>query len=86
MQDKYALILAMTAIVWGSLTAIAYGWYWSRRPRVTSNKTLEEIAERLAQLERSVDAIAIETERISEGQRFTTKLLSERAADPSVVR
>ena len=29
-------------------------------------------------LEQAVEAIAIEVERISEGQRFTTKLLSER--------
>ncbi|MEK6612452.1 MAG: hypothetical protein AABZ29_06695 [Gemmatimonadota bacterium] len=35
--------------------------------------------DRLARIEAAVDAIAIEVERISEGQRFTTKLLSERA-------
>ena len=34
--------------------------------------------DRLRHLEQSVDAIAIEIERISEGQRFTTKLLAER--------
>lgn len=33
--------------------------------------------ERLARIEAAVEAIAIEVERISEGQRFTTKLLSE---------
>jgi hypothetical protein len=31
-------------------------------------------------LEQAVDAIAIEIERISEGQRFVTRLLSERPA------
>jgi hypothetical protein len=35
--------------------------------------------DRLARLEQAVESIAIEVERISEGQRFTTKLLSERA-------
>jgi multidrug resistance efflux pump len=34
---------------------------------------------RLQHLEQAIDAIAIEIERISEGQRFTTKLLSQRA-------
>lgn len=34
---------------------------------------------RLARLEHAVDAIALEIERIAEGQRFTTKLLSERS-------
>lgn len=35
--------------------------------------------ERLARIEQAVESIAIEVERISEGQRFTTKLLAERA-------
>jgi hypothetical protein len=38
-------------------------------------------ADRLQRIEQAVDAMAIEIERISEGQRFTTKLLSARA-DP----
>jgi hypothetical protein len=33
---------------------------------------------RLRQLQESVDAIAIEVERISEAQRFTTKLLADK--------
>lgn len=37
-----------------------------------------ETQERMRRLESAVDAVAIEVERISEGQRFVTKLLSER--------
>ncbi len=37
-----------------------------------------EIATRLARVEQIVEATAIEIERISEGQRFTTRLLSEK--------
>lgn len=36
-----------------------------------------EVTGQLAQLTQAVDAIALEVERISEGQRFTTRLLSE---------
>jgi hypothetical protein len=36
---------------------------------------------RLERIEQAVDSVAIEVERISEGQRFTTKLLSDRGAD-----
>jgi len=36
---------------------------------------------RLQHLEQAVDAIAIEVERISEAQRFATRLLAERHAD-----
>ena len=35
--------------------------------------------ERLQRIEQAVDAMAIEIERISEGQRFTTRLLTARA-------
>src|SRR5678815_4539339 len=36
-----------------------------------------DVSARLERMEQAVDAIAVEVERISEGQRFTTKLLSE---------
>ena len=39
---------------------------------------------RLERIEHAVDAMAVEIERISEGQRFTTRLLSERSLDHSV--
>ena len=35
------------------------------------------VEERLTRIEQAVDAIAVEVERISEGQRFTTKLLAD---------
>ncbi|MGI8400264.1 MAG: hypothetical protein ACR2NS_01495 [Gemmatimonadaceae bacterium] len=44
----------------------------SRNPRIPS-----EVTSRLERIEQAVDAVALEVERISEGQRFTTKLLSE---------
>lgn len=36
-----------------------------------------ELMSRFERMEQSLDAVAVEVERISEGQRFTTKLLSE---------
>ena len=44
----------------------------SKRPQIPA-----EVVGRLERIEQAVDAIAVEVERISEGQRFTTKLLSE---------
>jgi hypothetical protein len=37
-----------------------------------------DLAARLERVESSIDAIALEMERVGEGQRFVTKLLSER--------
>ena len=41
-----------------------------------------EMAQRLERVEGGVDTIALEIERISEGQRFVTKLLSENQGAP----
>ena len=45
-----------------------------------------EVKERLERMEQAIDAIAVEVERISEGQRFTTKLLSEGNATGALSR
>jgi hypothetical protein len=58
--------------------AIALSRILVRRARVpAADPALRESAERLARLEQAVEAIAIEVERVSEGQRFVTRLLAE---------
>ena len=52
---------------------------WERQPLQPT--VPPEVAARLERIEQAVDAVAIEVERISEGQRFTTKLLSDRAGE-----
>jgi hypothetical protein len=42
-----------------------------------------DLTPHIRQLQDSVDAMAIELERISEGQRFTAKLLAERSGGPA---
>ncbi len=44
-----------------------------------------EVRDQLQQISQSVDAIAIEVERISEGQRFTTKVLTEQPREAAMV-
>ncbi|MDQ6635809.1 MAG: hypothetical protein M3Z10_13745 [Gemmatimonadota bacterium] len=39
-----------------------------------------ELSDRLTQLEQSLDAVAIEVERIGDGQRFMTRLFTEKGA------
>lgn len=57
---------------------------WARRilrkplPSAPPPALLTESAQRLERLEHSIDAIAIEVERVSEGQRFVTRLLGNR--------
>ncbi len=42
----------------------------------------EEVSNRLRSIEQAVDAVAIEMERMSEANRYTTRLLSERVSAP----
>jgi hypothetical protein len=54
--------------------------FWKRASRkITVPPPAADSTERLERIEQAVDAIAIEVERVSEGQRFVTRLLSERA-------
>lgn len=60
------------------ITATVLRYKERSRGGAISNPQVNEIASRLDRMEQAIDAIAVEVERISEGQRFTTRLLSER--------
>jgi len=69
-------VLAIIFIFFPLATGFSRG-FWKRANRVATPAVFTETAQRLERLEASVDAIAIEIERVSEGQRFVTKLLSD---------
>jgi len=69
------ICIAATAI--GLPVAKAYARRLDRGPSEPS--VPPELQSRLERMEQALDSIAIEVERISEGQRFTTKLLAERS-------
>lgn len=73
----FAEVAAIIVAMVGSLAFISITTFFlvrriaqSPRPRVDDH--------RLEQLQQSVDAIAIEVERIAEAQRFSARLLAER--------
>jgi hypothetical protein len=78
--------VAIIAIIMGTLAGVAFPLVraWARRleGRPASALPLSGIEDRLDRIERAVDAIALEVERVSEGQRFVTKLLAEKAPPP----
>jgi hypothetical protein len=43
-----------------------------------------DVTARLERIERAVESVAVEVERISEGQRFVTKVLSDRGELPRI--
>ena len=84
-MDPATAVVAMVALgavafTIVSVTKLVIGRRGIQRPA-------DSIADsRLERLEHAVDAIALEIERISEGQRFTTKLLSEQTPEKKAAR
>lgn len=75
--------VAIIAIIMGTLSGMFFPVIraWARRldgGASASATTLRDVEDRLERIERAVEATSIEVERISEGQRFTTKLLTAR--------
>jgi hypothetical protein len=80
-------ILGFTTILGGTMVLMYGIRAWSLRGRAKGSTELPKgLEQRLERIEQAVDSIAIEVERISEGQRFTTKLLSERVPEQPASR
>ena len=77
----FFLTVIVVSIGWP--IARAFARRMDRRSLVSTVPT--EVTQRLERMEHALDAMSIEIERISEGQRFTTKLLADRAAAPEAL-
>lgn len=69
-----AFFVMVAFIIVGLPLARAFARRMDRRGETAS---ASELAPRLDRIEQAVEAIAIEVERVSEGQRYTTKAISE---------
>lgn len=92
-MDRYEFLLAVLSIIAGgsivSTLIVTVGRIFTRGQRAVpaaDNATLARLDDRLTRMEQAIDAVAVEVERISEGQRFTTRLLSDRSAERSPER
>jgi len=78
-----ALFIVFIVLVLGPLAISSARAIWKRSSRpAPPPMVFNDMAQRLERVEGAVDAIAVEIERISEGQRFVTKLLSESRPAP----
>ncbi|WP_353269160.1 hypothetical protein [Gemmatimonas sp.] len=77
-------LVDMMGIIFGAVTVMSLGTplvkAWARRFEKRADLQQQVLVEqRLAAIEQAIESVAVEVERISEGQRFTTKLLADRA-------
>ncbi len=84
---NFAQIAGIIVLLVGSLATISIQFFRAtlraQRGRAISAPQNDM---RLEQLQQSVDAIAVEVERIAEAQRFSAKLLAERAEASTLPR
>jgi hypothetical protein len=82
---NFAQVAVIIVALVGSLALIAVGILKATTKSTDGPARLvRNNDEQLERLQQSVDAIAIEVERIAEAQRFTAKLMSERPERPSL--
>ncbi|MGH7638357.1 MAG: hypothetical protein ACREOK_11970 [Gemmatimonadaceae bacterium] len=77
--DEEVVVTALLSItlVFAFLGVLLYRWGWRRAKKQFASAGSSDPAQ-IQNLQQAVDVIAVEVERISEGQRFVSKLLNER--------
>jgi hypothetical protein len=82
MADNFAPLMGLFIlfVLFPIAASISRG-LWKRGSSPRAAAVSPDTAQRLDRIEQAIEAVAIEVERISEGQRFVTRLLSE--ATPS---
>ena len=72
-----AFFFTVAAIFIGTPLARAFARRIDRRSTLAAPAGSPDVTSRLDRIEHAVDAIALEVERISEGQRYVTKVMAE---------
>ena len=85
---NFAVVAVIVVLMAGALSAIVVGLVrgLAKKPAPRELPNSLQFEQRFDQLQQSIDAIAVEVERIAEAQRFSARLLAERAETPSLPR
>ena len=83
---NFAVVAVVIVLMVGALSAITIGLVRGVKPNPRREVPNPLYEQRLDQLQQSVDAIAVEVERIAEAQRFSARLLAERPETPALPR
>jgi hypothetical protein len=77
----FAQVAGIVVVLLGAVCGISVATYRSvKRTDNQQRGPTGEVATQIAQLQQSVDAIAVEVERIAEAQRFMARLEADRDA------
>jgi hypothetical protein len=85
-SSSAAMGIAFFTSVASCCWAAAYAWVkWLQHSR-GRHAGDPELKDRLERIDHAIDAMAIEMERLGEGQRFVTRLLAETSPNAKVAR
>jgi hypothetical protein len=74
-----ALFVSVASVCWSA----AFAWAkWLQHKR-TESIDAPNVERRLERIERAIDVVAVEVERLGEGQRFAARLLRDANKTPS---
>lgn len=85
-MDKMKLEFVLMIVAMGLTTMvvitgmIAWVWRGRRAAKALPDQGVAQLSSQIESMQQQLDAMHVEIERVAEGQRFTTKLLSERSA------
>ena len=78
-------VIELVSVIMACVTIMVLGWSWARafarRAEAKAGKgagIAPDVPLRLERIEQAVDAMAVEMERVSESQRYSARLLTER--------
>jgi cell division septum initiation protein DivIVA len=77
MDNLVPMVVVFTLFVLTPIAVSISRLFWKRGSMPARAVQSPENAQRLERMEQAIDTIAIEMERVSEGQRFITRILSE---------
>jgi hypothetical protein len=86
---NFAVVAVIIVGLVGALSAITVAFVRGVQKKPIQQRDQPNVLafqERFDQLQQSVDAIAVEVERIAEAQRFSAKLLAQRSETSTVPR
>jgi len=80
MDELLPFLFAFASLAVGARIILPLVRAYAKRveSRADAPRIPAEVSSRLERMEQAIDSIAVEVERISEAQRFTTKLLTEK--------
>lgn len=76
-RNMIPIVIVFTLFVLSPIAVAMSRFLWRRSSQPPTAPSNPEQERRLERMEQAIDSIAIEMERVSEGQRFVTKLLAE---------